>query len=896
VSYSFFRIKKIIFSFWVFLTKLNLSQKLSKLRTIQFILPTPLVIFLIGFQNCSPLTENNSESLASNTFSNTLLKTNPLTINSDTRVVMMEYTPWFSPGAVNFTNAEAIPVLTSNSMKQAGLAGYDSADPGVIAQHAKWMEEMGVDALSIDLTNNATCIFADNYAALDPSCSAAFRGYNQRIRDNFAVLYPTFAAIGTNLKLIPWLSAQGTAILTPDSDGITPFEKQILYFQKLMQQYPQLNLIYEGKPLITLFAGPGGPGDLLSNMASALKLISDRHLDTNFTFRMTTGFLDDQPAFWANPNMTPTQPLQINPAVPYWSIIDRLIPSLSKFPTYNFVNNRVENLAAVFAFGSPTPGLGQGGWGDPTTQTYAKAVGFRGNGQTFQSFMKYAEQLNPHFLYIGQFNEFAKPDQGWDANTSNDIEPTNLWGYQSLHVARDLILKYKGRNDSRMNLAVNPVAIFQMGAAKSNDELWSASNILNGNPDKVYSSKSFPTAANTRNTYLSAWLLHVPTSVNKLLLSARMINGKASGFPLQYDIYVTSANNSNWISVGHFSDQPDAQGVATIDLGGYYSTFGVQIIPTVLGVDDHGDHYFQMSKVRFATDNVQLAMSTSPIGSPYQMKSAESSNKNQDDLLAVDGNTSTFYMSDVFTSSKNDVGASTGKPAYLAAWLNGPQKVNTLIMNAHLGPYGEPLGFPLTYDVYVTSSDNTRWKFVGHFSTPPNLNGVATISLGTTYSTYGVHIIPTTLGMDEHGQFRFEMADVALACGADTTCSPAPAPMPVLKNVIGIIDGVKPKPNGTYAITGWACASGSTQSINVDLYMGGPAGSGKGVGRYLAEKSSEPAVASACQSTGSSYRFKILLSADQASQFTGQAIYIHGISPSGGTNNLLENSGKFLMP
>jgi hypothetical protein len=862
-----------------------------------------LVIALFGFQNCSPSAKGNPKSSESVAKSLKVLKANPLIVNADTHAVVMEYTPWFGPNGSHFEDGESIPVLSSDSMKKVGRAGYDSADPVVIAQHVKWMEEMGVDALSVDVTNNTTCIYAINYAAMDPNCSPAFRAGNQRIRDNFANLYPTFAALGTSLKLIPWLSAQGTAILDLDSDGITPFEKQIVFFQKIMQQYPQLNVVYQGKPLITIFTGPGGEIDPKIQMARVFSFISARGLDAKFTFRMISGVLDSQPSFWKNPNTTPDKLIQINPATPVWSIGDRLMPSLSKFPTYNLIDNTVENFAAIIAIIAPA--AVQDGWGDWATRTYAPGASFRGNGQTFQSYMAYAEKLKPRFLYIGQFNEFKKPDQGWDANTSNDMEPAEKWGFLSLHVARDLILKFKGRNNSAMNLADNPIAMYPMGSAKSNDELWPASNILNEDPNRVYSSQSFPTSANTRNTYLDAWLLHTPTMVNKLLLSARMVNGKASGFPRQYDIYVTSPNNSKWVLAGHFSNQPDVQGVATIDLGGYFSTYGVQIVPTVLGVDDYGSYYFQMSKVKFATNNVQLAMSSSATGASYQMKAAESSNKDQNDLLAVDGNNSTFYMSEMFVSSKNDTGARTGNHAYLAAWLNEPQQVNTLIMNARMGAYGEPLGFPLTYDVYVTSSNNKKWEFVGHFSTPPNLNGVATLSLGATYTTYGVQIVPTTLGMDENRQFRFEMAEVALACGNETACTssapptaPAPVPPQSTGSVVGIIDGIFPANGGAYKVNGWACVSGSPQSIQVTLFMGGPVGSGTRIGgRTLANESSKPGVAAACNSTGSNYRFSMPLGAADAKKFAGQKIYMHGISPSGGTaNKLLGNSGKFLVP
>jgi hypothetical protein len=54
---------------------------------------------------------------------------------------------------VTFQNAEAMPWLQSPDMQAVG-GGYDSADPHVIAQHLRWMQYMGIDAVTIDLTNN----------------------------------------------------------------------------------------------------------------------------------------------------------------------------------------------------------------------------------------------------------------------------------------------------------------------------------------------------------------------------------------------------------------------------------------------------------------------------------------------------------------------------------------------------------------------------------------------------------------------------------------------------------------------------------------------------------------------------------------------------------------------
>jgi RHS repeat-associated protein len=97
-------------------------------------------------------------------------------------------------------------------------------------------------------------------------------------------------------------------------------------------------------------------------------------------------------------------------------------------------------------------------------------------------------------------------------------------------------------------------------------------------------------------------------------------------------------------------------------------------------------------------------------------------------------------------------------------------------------------------------------------------------------------------------------------------------------------------------ISGWACSTYRTDSINVDLYLGGPYGTGTGIVRTLANQSSEPGVASACKVGSGSFRFNIPLSEAQRLQYAGQKIYIHGISPVGAANNLIGNSGNLVVP
>ncbi len=90
---------------------------------------------------------------------------------------------------------------------------------------------------------------------------------------------------------------------------------------------------------------------------------------------------------------------------------------------------------------------GQDGWGcpNPNALPYCSDDALRfGEGKsyvTFESFMNYARELKPIFLIIHQFNEFGPPDEGFDANTHDDIEPSNLWKYGALVTVRREIKK-----------------------------------------------------------------------------------------------------------------------------------------------------------------------------------------------------------------------------------------------------------------------------------------------------------------------------------------------------------------------------------------------------------------------------------------------------------------------
>jgi hypothetical protein len=375
----------------------------------------------------------------------------PLIVDENSRVAVMEYEAWFGPNGVTFQNSASIPVLQSADMQAVG-GGYDSADPAIIKQHVAWFEEMGIDAAISDLTNGVSCTFNSEWFIekyLQNNCNVlAF----QTIRDNTGNLYPAWTRLGTRLKLIPLLGGDQEDELYLDRDGKTSFEKEIEYFGKLMDKYPGRTVIYEGKPLMLIFTGAAQDPDISDNPLwyQFRTFIKDHPaISEKYTFKEVAGYLDSQSYLWVDQN-TPTGPVEIAPEYHFWSWVDRLNPTCTAslcpyYPSYNRAGQRVENFTASIAT------AGQNGWGCPNENALpyceddALRYGKDKRYATFEAFMRYGRELDPIFLIVHQFNEFQYPDEGFDANTNDDVEPSDLWDDRGMHVVKDEVWLYHHR-------------------------------------------------------------------------------------------------------------------------------------------------------------------------------------------------------------------------------------------------------------------------------------------------------------------------------------------------------------------------------------------------------------------------------------------------------------------
>jgi hypothetical protein len=369
----------------------------------------------------------------------------PLIVAGTSHVVVMEYEAWFGPRTGIAPQSNITTCLQTADMQAMG-GGYDSRNPGVIAQHIKWLERAGIDAVTLDLTNNVSCIFdGDNPEIIAQVCpNAAFHASNLAIRSNDGNLYAAWNTLGTRLKIIPLLGGFDTYAVTPDTHDPkhrTALQKEVEWFGALMRTNPGLSIVYQGKPLMLVYLGT--PIDT-KRVEAIRALLSQSGLDERYTLKLIGGYLDSQPQFWADPDETPTGPIKIAPRFGFWSIVDRLnfwgAPPHPYYPTFNDLGPAIENMTASLAT------AGQTGWICPPARTLDycpdAALRYCGAGyqngcdpgvyETLEEFMAYARSLKPIFLIIDQLNEFEQPDEGPNAMTNDDAEPTKQWAYSGL--------------------------------------------------------------------------------------------------------------------------------------------------------------------------------------------------------------------------------------------------------------------------------------------------------------------------------------------------------------------------------------------------------------------------------------------------------------------------------
>ena len=311
-------------------------------------------------------------------------------ITDPNHLLIMEYEIWFGPGYAQWGKEEAVPLL--------GL--YSSLDPRVLRQQNLWFDEIGINAVELDWTNNLTAPFPDAPAR---ECIQATNA-----------LLRTYAQMAQHPKFVFMLGPEHNHWSSRKDRYTGPwYNAQLNYlYQHYIhnKKYRDWYLTYEGKPLLLLYlTGP------TSSEPPAIK-------DNRFTIRYVTAWL------------------QTTHGERYgaWSWYDQ-----QATPTLH--NGKVEALTVTNGYPAiHPPAKGLNNW-------LAADAGGKNYGETYRTQWQVAMKAQPKFLFINQWNEFEPPDQ-YNVNLSNDMEPTLMtergdprpsgWGFYYMDLTRDMIRAY----------------------------------------------------------------------------------------------------------------------------------------------------------------------------------------------------------------------------------------------------------------------------------------------------------------------------------------------------------------------------------------------------------------------------------------------------------------------
>jgi hypothetical protein len=195
-----------------------------------------------------------------------------------------------------------------------------------------------------------------------------------------------------------------------------------------------------------------------------------------------------------------------------------------------------------------------------------------------------------------------------------------------------------------------------------------------------------------------------------------------------------------------------------------------------------------------------------------------------------------------------------------------------------------------TVNIYAGGAPGTGTLVTTASANVASEPGIATScrSTGKNYR-YNVHLTPAQQTSYALKSVYATAANSSTLLGQSGTFTIPTASVP--STTKGFIDTVKQSATGGVDIQGWACIIGSPAPTTVNIYAGAP-----GVGTVLfsafANAPSSAAVATACGSTGTNYRFNFHLTAAQQAQYALKFVYATAAS----TQALLSQSGLFAIP
>eukprot|EP01083_Nonionella_stella_P033939 92849_1 len=345
---------------------------------------------------------------------------------SSTTLGLMFYETWFTPSHHHWQLAEAIPLI----------GRYSSYDTSAMKQHALWLNNIGINGVVIDWTNNlygkTSWLQRDIIAQEMINATTDLFAYYNTLRSH--------KILNTTPSIVLLLGLSNGSKNTT----IVALQEEIQWItDNYYSKYPDLFVIHEHKPLLIIWDG--------TNLHYKVKPINNTQI---YTIRWMTAHLNDN---------------RMND-MGYLSWMDG---SIDPVPTYynNGTNTgHVESLTITPAFFGRT-----GGWLGPDAVA-------TNNGATLLYEGISAARYLPTLLFVNQWNEFAgnsnRNQSGfsyldiYNSTLGQDIEPTSLtqcgyyrpynaycggWGFRRLNILKAIIYNVNINPNSYFMIIQNPV-------------------------------------------------------------------------------------------------------------------------------------------------------------------------------------------------------------------------------------------------------------------------------------------------------------------------------------------------------------------------------------------------------------------------------------------------------
>lgn len=434
-------------------------------------------------------------------------------------------------------------------------------------------------------------------------------------------------------------------------------------------------------------------------------------------------------------------------------------------------------------------------------------------------------------------------------------------------------------------LPADPVTMGTVSVAAAQSG-FPGTNLVDQTPDTSFKS---PAVANPTTTVsASAWTAAGNISATQVVMTAKMVNGKARGFPAQYGIYVAASNGASWILLGVYAIQPDAAGKVIIPVSNLV-TSALTVTATTLGSDLNSGYNFELVDVKFgqapASPPTSLVYSTVPTplyrGTSYSFSPT-----------VQGGVPSSYSITPTLPpglSLSTTTGIISGTPAIEAA-LKTYQITATNAKGSAIGS--------LMFSVVLSPPVITYPTPPAYYQKGTAMTALTPTSTGGPVTTYSIS--PTTLpaGMSFNTSTGvisgtptavFAPANFVVTATNSGGSVTKTLPISVQTGLAGNIDGFVQTATGVL-LTGWTCILESTTATSVDLYLG--SATGTLVGRYTTDQYTESAVDTICKTTGILRRFRIPLS---SSLPLNSIVYLKSVYPDAG-NPLVPNSGNLAIP